>query len=45
MTEKHKCKRFKTVMKRNGVRMMVACRECGKKISLVKIAGPINQLP
>ena len=28
---KHECKRFKTAMKRGGVRYTVACRECGKK--------------
>lgn len=27
----HQCKRFKTVKKENGIRLVVACRECGKK--------------
>lgn len=43
--KKHECKRFKTAVKRGGVRMLVKCRECGKKVSLVPIAGPINRLP
>lgn len=45
---KHECKRFKTAMKRGGVRHMVACRECGKK-RMVKpmhdIKAPAGKLP
>ena len=28
---KHECKRFKTAVKLGGVRMVVACRECGER--------------
>lgn len=31
MDKKCQCKRFKTVVKRNGFRLVVACRECGKE--------------
>ena len=31
MDKKHKCERFKTVLKRDGIRIVVACNECGKK--------------
>ncbi len=43
----HKCKRFKTVMKRKGVRHIVECRECGKRriaTPLHNIAGPKGSL-
>ena len=44
---KHECKRFKTAMKRGGVRYVVACRECGKKRKVADmhaINGPVSKL-
>jgi hypothetical protein len=38
---KHECKRYKTVLKINRVRMTVACRECGK-IKHLHIYGVIK---
>ena len=49
MANEHICKRFKTAFKRRGVRMKVACRECGEvKIIAMphpKLAGPAGRLP
>lgn len=33
----HDCKRFRTVLKRNGVRHVVKCRVCGKKRLLAPV--------
>lgn len=44
---KHVCKRFKTAIKRGGVRYVVACRECGKKRKVADmhaINGPVGKL-
>jgi hypothetical protein len=43
------CNRFKTAYKRNGNRLIVACRNCGKRLIVGKIratmAGPVGRLP
>jgi hypothetical protein len=31
MASNHKCSKFRTVLKKNGIRIIVACRECGRK--------------
>lgn len=44
----HVCKRFRTAYKRNGVRHVVKCRECGKKRLLAPVhaqAKPATKLP
>jgi hypothetical protein len=33
--KEHECTRFKTVLKRNKIREIVACRECGKQRNLI----------
>jgi hypothetical protein len=45
--KKHECKRYKTTMKRGGVRYVVACCECGKKRKVANmhaINGPVGKL-
>ena len=46
---KHECKRFKTEVKRGGIRCVVACRECGQRKVIAfphgKMTGPAGRLP
>ena len=46
--EGHACRRFKTACKRAGVRLTVACRECGARrmaSPMHDISGPVAALP
>ena len=47
--ENHECIRFKTAVKRFGIRCVVACRSCGKRKVIAyphgNVVGPSGKLP